>query len=54
LYGLAQAEEQPLAIALVASLAPLYGIAIWFITTSIAGRRAERKGPEIVSYLASN
>ena len=54
LYGLARAEEQPLAIALVASLAPLYGIALWFITTSIAGRRAERKGPEIVSYLASN
>ncbi len=54
LYGLAQAGEQPEAIVLVAALAPPYGIAIWFATTAIAGRRGERKGPELVSYLASN
>jgi len=54
LYGLARAGDQPEAIALVAALAPPYGIAIWFVTTAMAGRRGERKGPELVSYLASN
>lgn len=54
LYGLAQAGDHPNAIALVAALAPPYGIAVWFATTALAGRRAERKGPELVSYLASN
>lgn len=54
LYGLAQAGDHPNAIALVAALSAPYGIAVWLATTSIAGRRAERKGPELVSYLASN
>ena len=54
LFGLARADEQTGAIALVAALAPCYGIAIWFVSTAIAGRRGERRGPELVSYLASN
>ena len=54
LYGLAQAGDRSQAIALVAALAPPYGIGVWFAATAIAGRRGERKGPELVTYLASN
>lgn len=54
LYGLAQAGDHTLAISLIATLAPIYGVAVWFATTAIAGRRGERRGPELVSYLSSN
>lgn len=54
LYGLAQAGDHTRAISLVAALSPPYGVAVWFATTAIAGRRGERRGPELVSYLASN
>lgn len=54
LFGLARAGDDPNAIAAVAILAPPYGIALWFATTAAAGRRADKKGPELVSHLASH
>lgn len=53
LFGLARARETDLAIALVAVLAPFYGTAIWSATTAVAGRRIERRGPELVTFLSS-
>lgn len=54
LYGLAQADEHAVAITAVGLGAPVYGFVIWIATTAFAGARAERRGPELVSYLASN
>jgi ABC-2 type transport system permease protein len=53
LYGLAAARDADEAIVLVTGLAPLYGIALWFATTAVAGRRIERRGPELVAFLGS-
>ena len=36
----------------LAASAPIYGFAIWWFTTAAAGRRADRKTPELVSLLA--
>lgn len=54
LFGLAKAGDQAMFITLVAVLAPPYGIAVWLASTALAGCRAERKAPELVTYLASN
>lgn len=53
LFGLSQARDHGEAVALVAALSPFYGLAIWFVTTAIAGRRIERRGPELVTFLGS-
>ena len=53
LYTLAQAEENAGAITLLAVGAPPYGVAVWLATTAFAGARAARRGPELVSFLAS-
>jgi ABC-2 type transport system permease protein len=53
LFGLAQAREHVEAIVIVAVAAPLYGFVLWSTTTAIAGRRVERRGPELVSFLGS-
>ncbi len=52
LYGLAQARDLTGAGAVVAGAAPFYGFAVWYLATSFAGRRVERRGPELVAFLA--
>ncbi len=53
LYGLARARDHTEAIVLCAGLAPLYGAALWFLTTALAGSRVERRAPELVTFLTS-
>lgn len=52
LYGLAKARVSPANGLLVLALAPVYGVAIYLALTSIAGRRADKRAPDLVASLA--
>ncbi len=52
LYGLAQARMSPANGIVLLLLAPVYGLAMYLALTSVAGRRADRRAPDLVASLA--
>ncbi len=52
LVGLAYTRDSALTGGLVAGLAPLYGAAVWMLTTNRAARRADAKAPELIALLS--
>ena len=52
LFGLARARTSPSAGLAVLALAPVYGIGVYLVLTRIAGRRADRRAPDLVAALA--
>ncbi len=53
LAGLGQAEESTVAGLIVTFCSPLYGAGIWYLATRMAGRRVDRKIPELLLTLSS-
>lgn len=49
---LAVARDDASARVVLIAAAPLYGTVIWWFTTRAAGRRADRKSPELITELA--
>lgn len=52
LFGLSQADESALAGVVLALGGPILGAAVWIGTTFVAGRRLDRRTPEIVAALS--
>ncbi len=52
LYGLARARMSAADGIIVMALAPVYGLGLYVALTAVAGRRADRKAPDLVSLLA--
>lgn len=54
LAGLAWSRESVAGLVVVAVTAPFYGLALWLATTRIAGRRADKRIPELISVLSAH
>ncbi len=53
LYGVAQGiDGDPWLLVAITLLAPPYGLAVWLLTTTLAGRRVDRALPRILTELA--
>ncbi len=53
LYGLSLAQENPRVGLAVSVLSPIYGMGLWTLMTSVAGRRLDRRLPELLSALSA-
>lgn len=51
LYALSQARHDELAIVMTTVAAPAYGLAVWLMTTRLAGRRADRVAPRLMAAM---
>ncbi|MDA3040400.1 MAG: hypothetical protein O3C27_12905, partial [Actinomycetota bacterium] len=53
LAGLGLAQDSPLAGVVVALGSPVYGVGVWYLATGMAGRRVDRKIPELLLTLSA-